>query len=116
MKVTGPPALGSGSRMACALGEAMPDLDGLTDAELREFLVDMDRVANSAHACSAEAMAEMARRATAADSAEAVASGRPLMPHEQRWEFVADEVAVVLAITKMDAARRYGLALAASAL
>jgi hypothetical protein len=102
--------------MASVVDGEVPHLSELSDAELREFLVDMDRAANVAHGHAAEAMAEMARRATAADHAEELACGRPLMPHEQRWEFVADEIAVVLAITKVDAARRYGLALAASEL
>ena len=103
-------------RKASAPHAALPSVSELSDADLRKFLVDMDRAANVAHAHSAEAMAEMARRATAADRAEELACGRPLMPHEQRWEFVADEIAVVLAITKVDAARRYGLALAATEL
>ena len=108
------PASGLASRMAPVIDGGVPRVSELSDAELREFLIDMDRAANAAQAQCAAAMAEMARRATAADHAEELACGRPLMPHEQRGEFVADEVAVVLSITKVDAARRYGLALAAS--
>ena len=116
MELTGQPAPGLASRMAPVFDGGVTRVSELSDAELREFLIDMDRAANAAQAQCATAMAEMARRATATDHAEELARGRPLMPHEQRGEFVADEVAVVLSITKVDAARRYGLALAASEL
>lgn len=86
----------------------------LGDAVLRDRLVALEQVVNSAQAAQAQLMAEMARRADATDAADALHSPAAAMPHQRRSEFVADEIAVVLRCTKMVAATRYGLALAAA--
>ncbi|HEX5016911.1 MAG TPA: DUF222 domain-containing protein [Actinomycetes bacterium] len=86
----------------------------LDDDELRDHVVTMNRLANMAQASVAQGMVEMARRAEQADATESAVRQRPLHPHERRWDFIADEVAILLSITKPDASRRHGLALAAS--
>ncbi len=82
------------------------------DGELRESLVALERLINTAQAEQAAVMAEMSRRAAEADKPDARRSGSELMPHQSRSEFVADEIAVTLRCTKMVAASRYALALA----
>jgi hypothetical protein len=87
----------------------------LSDGELRDSLAAVERVVNSLNAEQAEIMAEMARRAAEADARDAQRWGAGQVPHGQRTEFVADEVAVTLHCTRMTAASRYALALAAAA-
>ncbi len=93
---------------------AMPSIGGTDDANLRDRLVQLERVANLAQSEQASVMCELAERAQRADRADEESRGRQLLPHELRTEFVADEIAVTLSCTKAAAARRYGLALAAS--
>jgi hypothetical protein len=99
------------------LADAVHDLiDTLTpardedDLALRDGIVACDRAAQMLMARQAALMAEMGRRAATEDRGEEQRRGRPLAPHERRAEFVADEVAVTLSITKMAAAARYATA------
>ncbi len=85
-----------------------------SDSDLAELLSQLERVAHAAQAIQAEVMGEIAHRAEQADRQEEQRRGRPLMPQESRSEYVADEIAATLAITKVDASRRYGLALSAA--
>jgi len=83
----------------------------LDDSDLAELIGQLERVVHAAQAAQADAMCVVARRAGQADRQEAERRGRPLLPQESRSEFVADEIALMLATTKVDASRRYGLAL-----
>ncbi len=86
------------------------DIAEVTDAALRDELVDCEQAAQMLMARQATAMAEMARRAEHADRLDEQRLGRPLWSSECRTEFVADEIAVTLTCTKAVAARRYGIA------
>lgn len=92
--------------------DAMQPLAMHGDGDLRDLLVQLERVTNMAQASSASVITEIAQRAERDDQAEAVRRRRSLLPHESRTEFVADELAVTLTCTKVDAASRYALALA----
>ncbi len=92
----------------------LPAVGEASDADLRDRLVQLERVVNLAQSEQASVMCELAERAQRADHADEESAGRQLLPHESRMEFVADEIAVTLSCTKAAAARRYGLALAAS--
>lgn len=81
---------------------------------LRQEILDCDRAAQILLARQSALLAEMGRRAAAEDRAEEEQRGRPLGAHGRRAEFVADEVAVTLSITKMAAGHRYDTALRAS--
>ena len=89
------------------------DIADVTDAALRDELVDCEQAAQMLMARQATAMAEMARRAAHADRLDEQRLGRPLWSSECRSEFIADEIAVTLTCTKPVAARRYGIACAA---
>lgn len=93
---------------------SMGSVGSRTDGELRDSLAAVERVVNSLHAEQAQMMAEMARRAAEADALDAQRLGAGWVPHSQRAEFVADEIAVTLHCTRMAAASRYALALAAA--
>ncbi len=92
----------------------------LGDAALRDRLVELERVVNSAQAAQAQVMVEMARRAHVADAideADRAAGAHYLVPPEPggtREEFVIDEIAVRLHCTRVAAAHRFGTALAAT--
>ncbi|HUV48646.1 MAG TPA: DUF222 domain-containing protein [Actinomycetes bacterium] len=89
----------------------------LGDAALRDRLVELERVVNSAQAAQAEVMVEMAHRAHRADDADRAASSdqlAPLGPGGTREEFVIDEIALHLHCTKVAASHRFGTALAAT--
>jgi hypothetical protein len=90
--------------------EAETDPRFRTDDRLRELLTGLDRVKNAAEAAQAEVMVALSDEARQLDSAEFAASGLPARSH---LEFVPDEVALLLAITKRAASRQYGLALQA---
>ncbi len=92
------------------------DIADVTDAALRDELVDCEQAAQMLMARQATAMAEMARRAAHADRLDEQRLGRPLWSSECRSEFIADEIAVTLTCTKPVAARRFGIACAASTL
>jgi len=89
------------------------DIADVTDAALRDELVDCEQAAQMLMARQATVMAEMARRAAHADRLDEQRLGRPLWSSECRSEFIADEIAVTLTCTKPVAARRYGIACAA---
>jgi hypothetical protein len=90
----------------------------LSDAALRDRLVELERVVNWAQAAQAQVMVEMARRAHAADAADDAdrAAGAdqlaPLAPGGTREEFIVDEIAVYLHCTRGTASHRFGTALA----
>ncbi len=107
------PATTIGDQVADLLSDVSP-MAQWSDSDLAELVGQLERVNNAAQAIQADVMSEVARRAGRADRREEERRGRPLMPHESRSEYVADEIAVMLATTKVDAARRYGLALSAS--
>ena len=94
----------------------MAAISAVADAALRDELVACEQAAQMLMARQAQVMAEMARRAEHADRLDEQQLGRPLWSSECRAEFVADEIAVTLTCTKAVAARRYGIADAASAL
>jgi Domain of unknown function (DUF222) len=79
----------------------------VTDAAVRDEIAACERAAQMLIARQAELMTEMGRRAAVEDRREEQERGRRLAPHECRAEFVADELAVTLSITKMAAAARY---------
>ncbi len=89
---------------------SLADTAQVTDAALREELVECEQAAQMLMARQAKAMAEMANRAEHADRLDEQQLGRPLWSSECRTEFVADEIAVTLVCTKGVAARRYGIA------
>ena len=93
---------------------AMPAVGAAGDADLRDRLVQLERVVNLAQSEQALVMCELAERAQRADREDEESHRRQLLPHESRTQFVADEIAVTLSCTKAAAARRFGLALAAS--
>ncbi len=93
---------------------AMPAVGAAGDADLRDRLVQLERVANLAQSEQALVMCELAERAKRADREDEESRGRELLAHESRTEFVADEIAATLSCTKAAAAGRFGLALAAS--
>lgn len=120
LSVVGDSVLGMSSP-AAAIDDQVVDLLAsmspmvqLDASELGELIGQLEHVVHAAQAVQADAMSELGRRAEHADRQEAQRRGRPLMPHESRSEYVADEIAVMLAITKVDASRRYGLALSAT--
>jgi hypothetical protein len=82
-----------------------------TDDRIRELLVGLEHVRNAAEAAQATAMVALSDEARDLDVAEFAATGLPSRSH---CEFVADEISVLLACTKADAGRRYGLALRAA--
>ncbi len=92
------------------LMDALAPVREVSDPALRDEIVACDRAAQMLMARQAALMAEVGRRAAAEDRGEEQRRGRPLAPHERRAEFVADEVAVTLSITKMAAAGRYDTA------
>jgi hypothetical protein len=92
------------------------DIASLPDDVVRERLAELEHLVNMAQGAQAQLMCEMAARAAAADRAEVKARGRELLPHEERWQFVADEVAVTLSATKVAASHRFADALAAGAI
>lgn len=93
---------------------AMPAVGAAGDADLRDRLVQLERVANLAQSEQALVMCELAERAKRDDREDEESRGRELLAHESRTEFVADEIAATLSCTKAAAAGRFGLALAAS--
>jgi hypothetical protein len=92
----------------------LPALGSVTDADLREELVACEQASQMLLGRQAEVMAEMGRRAAAADRAEEHQIGRPLAPHGGRAEFVADEIGATLTQTRVAATRRYQLAIEAA--
>lgn len=96
------------------LMDALAPVRAVSDPALRDEIVACDRAAQMLMARQAELMTEMGRRAAVEDRREEQERGRRLAPHECRAEFVADEVAVTLSITKMAAAHRYETALTSS--
>jgi len=96
--------------------DAMPSPDlavdprSRTDDRLRELLVGLERVRNSAEATQAAVMAALGADARRMDAAEFAATGMPSRSYE---EFVPDEIAALLSCTQVAASRRYGTALAA---
>ncbi|HEX5016266.1 MAG TPA: DUF222 domain-containing protein, partial [Actinomycetes bacterium] len=80
-----------------ALIESMPAVDQITDDALRDRLVELERVVNTAHAAQAEVMTEIAARAGTAE-----------------YEFIADELAITLTCTKPVASQRFADALHAT--
>lgn len=108
------PPTGSIEKQVRDLLTSVEPVERRTDDALLASIVTLERIANSAYAMQAEAMAEMSRRALRADEHDAQQSLCAAMPPNRRSEFVADEIAVALRCTKMVAATRYGLALAAS--
>ncbi|MEO8108219.1 MAG: DUF222 domain-containing protein [Actinomycetes bacterium] len=104
----------------CELVRALPPLPSASDASLRDRLVELERARNIIEAEQAQTMTELHQRAVAADAARDAAitsQARALIPaHEARLvEFVADEIAVLLASTRMLAAHRLDAALDISA-
>jgi hypothetical protein len=92
----------------------------LSDVALRDRLVELERVVNSAQAAQAQVMVEMARRAHAADAVDDADRGAgldqlgPAEPGGAREEFVLDEIAVALHCTRVAASHRFSTALAAT--
>lgn len=82
----------------------------LTDDALRDRLVECERAMSMLQSSQADAMVQIGARARAADEHEAVAIGRAIWSWQRREEFVCDEIAVLLACTKMAAATRYDTA------
>lgn len=95
------------------------DVSECTDDELREALIRLETLGNSVQAMQAQVMVAMVRAAEAEDhrlDAARAAQSLPAPQHECRLaEFVADEVGVLLASTRVAATRRVATALDASA-
>ena len=91
--------------------DAVRDVD---DATLRERLVQLERVVNMAQGAQAELMCEIGVRAATADREDSLVRDRHLQPRESRVPFVADEISLTLAITKVAASHRFAQAMAAS--
>ncbi|MCZ3389052.1 MAG: HNH endonuclease [Actinomycetia bacterium] len=87
---------------------------GLGDDALRDELIACERAAQMLLARQAQMMVQMGLRARAADQAEVVERGAPMWSRECREEFVPDEIAVLLACTKVAASNRYGTACGAA--
>jgi hypothetical protein len=102
-----------GDQVADLLAGMLP-LAQLDDSGLVDLISQLEHVVHAAQAGQADAMCEVARRAGQVDRQEAERRGRPLVPQESRSEFVSDEIAVMLATTKVDASLRYALALSAT--
>ncbi|MGB2840132.1 MAG: DUF222 domain-containing protein [Actinomycetes bacterium] len=102
-----------GDQVADLLAGMLP-LAQLDDSGLVDLISQLEHVVHAAQAVQADAMCEVARRAGQVDRQEAERRGRPLVPQESRSEFVSDEIAVMLATTKVDASLRYALALSAT--
>jgi hypothetical protein len=90
-----------------AIGDAVVDLLGeltsastLDDAALREHLLQLEQGQNALAAAQASTMREMHRRAVQADRADASDQGTTGLTG-QLEEFVVDEIAALLACTKM---------------
>ncbi|MEO8106696.1 MAG: DUF222 domain-containing protein [Actinomycetes bacterium] len=100
-------------RVAAAI-DAVPLIGVLTDAGLRDEVIACERAAQQLLARQAQAMVEMARRAEAADAAEAQTQGQPQWSSQTRIEFIVDEIAALLTCTKVAASHRYAAAWAAA--
>lgn len=87
----------------------LPQCADVDDDVLRDRLVQLERVVNSVQAAQADVMVELSRRAARLDFAEEQRSGISLSA--RRTEFVADEISATLSCTKVEASKRYGLAL-----
>lgn len=98
-------------RQVAALLASLPSSAVLPDADLRDRLVQLERVVNIVQAAQADVMVELSRRAVRADVQDERVG---VSVQSRRGEFVADEIAVTLSCTKAEAARRYGLALHAA--
>ncbi len=83
----------------------------LSDDQLRQVLVGLEKVVNRAQAIQGHVMVQMGSRARAADQAEITASGEPMWSQQCRETFVPDEIGVLLGWTKMAAVARYDTAL-----
>lgn len=93
------------------LAGAVVDLASLSAADdngLRDAVQTMQTVSNAAQALQADALAEMGRRAQASD--KAALSDLGLQRHSAE-EFLVDEIALLLSITKASASRLYARAL-----
>jgi hypothetical protein len=101
--------------------ERLRDFDpsSSTPEAVRDLLVAMERLRNSAEAVQARLMVAMLREAKAddaADDARLAVQGLPLLtPTGSREEFVIDEIAAHLRCTRVAASHRFNTAFAAQA-
>ncbi|MEO8105885.1 MAG: hypothetical protein ABI720_01080 [Actinomycetes bacterium] len=89
----------------------------LSDHDLRDVVVHLERTMNAAAAAQAAALAEMGRRARLHDSARAIGDAPPLDPQVSvlvSEEFVPDEVALLLHCSTVAAHTRFRTALDAA--
>ncbi|MCZ3390209.1 MAG: 13E12 repeat family protein [Actinomycetia bacterium] len=114
------PTATSLAKRVSADARAVPAIGAVGDAELGNLLVELEAKPNALEAEQAMVMAEMRRRAAAAELASdaALASdSQPLVPaHKaQMTEIVSDEIAVLLFCSRMLAAHRLEIAICSAA-
>ena len=83
---------------------------GLSDAELRDAVVEFERQTRVAQAGQLAAIAEIARRSDAALADDPLQQQIIRQGNHDRYRFVADEVAVELGLSKLAASHRFHFA------